>query len=72
MSHAVIAQSRTAGMTDRDGSDFMTAYYKALAAHRCGRDLDEVWVEAWRDRETPAVVLAGLVEGFAAARKGAR
>lgn len=68
----LIAHSRTERMSDRDGADFMTAYYKALAAWRCGRDLDDVWQAARLNPNTTDATLAGLVEGMAAARGGAR
>ncbi|MBW1603445.1 hypothetical protein JJV70_15295 [Streptomyces sp. JJ66] len=72
MNPCAIAVSRTARMPDRDGSDFMAAYYRALAVCRTGRDLEEMWTAAWCDRATSAATLAGLLEGIAAARGGAR
>jgi hypothetical protein len=70
MTPELIAHSRTESMSDRDGADFMTAYYAALSAHRCGRDLDDVRQAARLNPDTSDATLAGLVEGMAAARGG--
>lgn len=59
-----IAATRTAGMSDRDRSDFLTAYYEAAR----GRDLDGMWLRAALDPTTTSATLAGLVEGMAASR----
>lgn len=72
MSPDLIALSRTSDMPPRSRDNFLDAYYKALAAARCGRDLDDVWQAARLNPDTSDATLAGLVEGMAAARGGAR
>lgn len=59
-----IAAIRTADLSSRDRSDFLTAYYEAAS----GEDLDGMWLRAALDPTTTSATLAGLVEGMAASR----